>query len=127
MKYEYIGDQSITIHGIGEAGACMNPLNGYTPGAMGRISFGTPSEGARMSEMELPTDAEGQDLGWHALNYRTAHTVHAQAMYEELERYVRAAILAERERCAKVCEELPAWNMDDPGESAAAAIRRGSV
>ncbi len=31
--------------------------------------------------------------------------------------------LAEREACAKVCEELDAWNEDDPGSSAAAAIR----
>jgi hypothetical protein len=31
--------------------------------------------------------------------------------------------LAEREACAKVCEELNAWNEDDPGSSAAAAIR----
>ncbi len=29
----------------------------------------------------------------------------------------------EREACAKVCEELNAWNEDDPGSSAAAAIR----
>ena len=31
--------------------------------------------------------------------------------------------LAEREACAKLCEELDAWNEDDPGSSAAAAIR----
>jgi hypothetical protein len=30
---------------------------------------------------------------------------------------------AEREECAKVCEELDAWNEDDPGSSAAAAIK----
>ena len=36
-----------------------------------------------------------------------------------------AALVAKREReeCAKVCEELDAWNEDDPGSSAAAAIR----
>jgi hypothetical protein len=33
------------------------------------------------------------------------------------------ALEAEREACAKVCEELDAWNEDDPGSSAAAAIR----
>lgn len=31
--------------------------------------------------------------------------------------------MMEREECAKVCEELNAWNEDDPGSSAAAAIR----
>jgi hypothetical protein len=29
----------------------------------------------------------------------------------------------EREACAKVCEELLMWNEDDPGSSAAKAIR----
>jgi hypothetical protein len=34
----------------------------------------------------------------------------------------------EREACAKVCEELLMWNEDDPGSSAAKAIRAsGSV
>jgi hypothetical protein len=31
--------------------------------------------------------------------------------------------MMEREACAKVCEELDAWNEDDPGSSAAVAIR----
>ena len=30
---------------------------------------------------------------------------------------------AEREACAKVCEDLDAWNMDDPASTAAKAIR----
>jgi hypothetical protein len=35
---------------------------------------------------------------------------------------------AEREACAKVCEELLMWNEDDPGSSAAKAIRaRGNT
>jgi hypothetical protein len=33
------------------------------------------------------------------------------------------AVAAEREACAKVCEDLDAWNMDDPGSTAAEAIR----
>ena len=32
----------------------------------------------------------------------------------------------EREACAKVCEDLDAWNMDDPGSSASKAIRARS-
>jgi hypothetical protein len=34
----------------------------------------------------------------------------------------------EREACAKVCEDLDAWNMDDPASTAIKAIRaRGQV
>jgi hypothetical protein len=40
-----------------------------------------------------------------------------------LERFAALVAAAEREACAKVCEELDAWNEDDPGSSAAAAIR----
>lgn len=39
---------------------------------------------------------------------------------------VRKAVLAEREACAKACEELDAWSEDDPGSSAATAIRARS-
>lgn len=41
---------------------------------------------------------------------------------------VEQAVAAEREACAKVCEDLPAFDMDDPGSTAAKAIReRGNV
>ena len=36
---------------------------------------------------------------------------------------VRKAVEEEREACAKVCEEHIAWNLDDPGTTAANAIR----
>jgi hypothetical protein len=36
---------------------------------------------------------------------------------------VKLAIEHEREACAKVCEDLDAWNMDDPASTAAKAIR----
>jgi hypothetical protein len=36
---------------------------------------------------------------------------------------VNLAIEHEREACAKVCEDLDAWNMDDPASTAAEAIR----
>jgi hypothetical protein len=36
---------------------------------------------------------------------------------------VNLAIKHEREACAKVCENLDAWNMDDPASTAADAIR----
>jgi len=39
------------------------------------------------------------------------------------ERFAALVAAAEREACAKVCEELDAWNEDDPGSSAATAIR----
>jgi hypothetical protein len=44
---------------------------------------------------------------------------------DERDRAMRenAYVQAEREACAKVCEELFMWNEDDPGSSAAKAIR----
>jgi hypothetical protein len=75
--------------------------------------------------LEHPTD-DARCLGWHALNYRTAHThaLHAQAMYEELERFVReyarAAVLAERARCARIADD-----MDYGMGELATAIRKG--
>jgi hypothetical protein len=39
---------------------------------------------------------------------------------------IQAAVLAEREACAKLCEDLDAWNMDDPSSTAAKAIRARS-
>jgi hypothetical protein len=36
---------------------------------------------------------------------------------------VKLAIEHEREACAKVCEDIDAWNMDDPASTAADAIR----
>lgn len=90
---------------------------------------------------ELPTDAEGNDLGWHALNYRTAHTVHAEAMWQELLAYVQSharlavqqAVLVERERCIAAVEserlEDPSVHADDRAyemalDDAIAAIKR---
>jgi hypothetical protein len=94
---------------------------------------------------ELPPfhmlNAKGQDLAWHALNYRTAHTAHAQFMWLELERYVREyallAVQRERERCIAACRKVrqdldeyaernnyhgDAWEYIDKCE---AAIRKG--
>jgi hypothetical protein len=36
---------------------------------------------------------------------------------------VKLAIEHEREECAKIVEDLEAWNMDDPASTAATAIR----
>ena len=51
-----------------------------------------------------------------------------EAAPNELYKYAFARLVAaaEREACAKVCEELDAWNEDDPGSSAADAIRARS-
>jgi hypothetical protein len=43
----------------------------------------------------------------------------AEAFYNCLRRFQQQ----EREACAKVCEDLDAWNMDDPASTAAEAIR----
>ncbi len=75
---------------------------------------------------ERKDDEYALDLGWHALNYRCAHTVQAEMFWRELEacvqRLVDAATLAERERAAKVCERK---RMVRGGEVFAAEIRRG--
>ena len=36
---------------------------------------------------------------------------------------IKAAVLIEREACANVCEDIDAWNMDDPASTAVTAIR----
>jgi len=43
-----------------------------------------------------------------------------ESVYRDM---IDEAVKAEREACAKVCETLDAWNEDDPGSSAATAIR----
>ena len=43
--------------------------------------------------------------------------------HPNLERFAALVAAAEREACAKVCEDWIAWNMDDPGSTAANAIR----
>ena len=40
-----------------------------------------------------------------------------------LEAFAKLVAEAEREACAKACEDLDAWSMDDPGSTAAKAIR----
>jgi hypothetical protein len=47
-------------------------------------------------------------LHWHALNFRTAHTLHADDMWKALEAYVSRQIAAERERCAAMCDNVAA-------------------
>ena len=43
-----------------------------------------------------------------------------------LERFAALVASAEREACVKVCDDLDAWNMDDPASTAAKAIRARS-
>ncbi|MFA6244771.1 MAG: hypothetical protein WC655_27755 [Candidatus Hydrogenedentales bacterium] len=65
----------------------------------------------------LPTlegDNVGLCFGWHALNYRTAHHLHAQEMWEALERFTQAwgqqcfaaGVAMERARAAKIAAPL---------------------
>jgi hypothetical protein len=42
---------------------------------------------------------------------------------QDLENFASLVASAEREACAKLCEDLDAWNMDDPASTAAEAIR----
>jgi sugar (pentulose or hexulose) kinase len=41
---------------------------------------------------DTPEDEHSLDLFWHALNYRTAATQHAEAMWQELEACVQRLI-----------------------------------
>jgi hypothetical protein len=58
--------------------------------------LGLNYEDQDMIEIEYRLKAQEDDventLHWHALNYRTASTENAQAMFEALENYVRAKI-----------------------------------
>jgi len=65
----------------------------------------------RAALMQLFTDPENQP------------TQHGTVTVE----YMQREVAAEREACAKVCEELLMWNEDDPGSSAAKAIRERSA
>ena len=47
----------------------------------------------------------------------------ATDLWDMMQMAIDEAVAAEREACAKVCEDLDAWNMDDPGSTAAEAIR----
>ena len=42
---------------------------------------------------------------------------------EFLAKFAALVASAEREACARVCENLDAWNMDDPASTAVKAIR----
>ena len=45
------------------------------------------------------------DIFWHALNYRTASTQHAEQMWQELDACINRLIAEEREACAKECDK----------------------
>jgi hypothetical protein len=46
--------------------------------------------------------------------------------HSNLEDFAKLVAQHEREACAKLCEDLDAWNMDDPASTAAEAIRARS-
>ena len=59
---------------------------------------------------------------------RECHLPSDHLYHPNLERFAALVAAAEREACAKVCENLIAWDLDDPGSTAANAIRaRGQI
>ena len=83
-----------------------------------------------MTDEEVELDS----LDWHALNYRTAHFKAAHEMWLKLEdcvdRKIAAAVAAERERCAVLCDQLDAMSRDPlvcrgSAQECAEAIRKG--
>jgi predicted RNase H-related nuclease YkuK (DUF458 family) len=60
---------------------------------------------------ELPptsVETEAEDLFWHALNYRTAHSGHAQGMWIELEKHIELYARAYGQACASAALERAA-------------------
>jgi hypothetical protein len=55
-------------------------------------------------------DQDREYKSWHV------STRHLMALVERV-------VAEEREACAKIVEDLEAWNMDDPASTAATAIR----
>lgn len=47
----------------------------------------------------------------------------SRSLLQALKQCDMEATIAEREACAKVCEDLISFDMDDPGQTAADAIR----
>lgn len=76
---------------------------------------------------------EQQTLAWHALNYRTAATQHAQGALVTLEAFVSGmiaqAVAAERERCAAFADGYPdaSWPRSGMGKEIADEIRAGTA
>jgi hypothetical protein len=79
---------------------------------------------AREAGISKPWDQE--PVKWETLG-RFAALVYAEGHKDGLDDFeacvLPAAIKAEREACAKVCEDLDGFDEDDPGSSAAKAIR----
>lgn len=79
-----------------------------------------------ISDISLPPMPE-EGLHWHALNYRTAHTLHAQIAWGKLDEFVqayaRAAVLMDREKLAMAFLEFT--QRDWESEQVAAFIRGG--
>ena len=46
-----------------------------------------------------------------------------ECIRKSIEEQIKEAVEAEREACAKMCEDLEVFNEDEPGRSAANAIR----
>jgi len=79
-----------------------------------------------MNIIELAKQAGMEQDGdmWFSNIYKTDMDVHIS----QLEAFAKLVAAHEREACAKVCEDLDAWNMDDPASTAVTAIRaRGTT
>ena len=69
---------------------------------------------------------QNNDIFWHALNYRTAATQHAEQMWQELAACVNRLIAEEREACANVCDKIAGSDLHGQAGEAADAIRMRS-
>jgi hypothetical protein len=72
-------------------------------------------------------EQERKEFAVHAIDIaRKAIEERDKFWQNHMEPQIEIEVAREREACAKVCDDLIAWNMDDPGSSAAKAIRARS-
>ncbi len=61
----------------------------------------------------------------HGISNDSPSDLYASAIYAFADEMIAIGVADERERAAKVCEDLDMFNYDDPGESYSNAIRKG--
>lgn len=72
-----------------------------------------------------------REAGWTGIYTECVSPTERKSMtipvtQEQVVKFAKLVAAAEREACAKACEDLTAYQEDDPGESFAAAIRMRS-
>jgi hypothetical protein len=97
------------------------------PSNAGDAEMKTTIDMAREAGLFTHKEVQAELKAFEAL-IRADEREQGQKWFDAVTAQNKQLILAEREACAKVCDELLMWNEDDPGSSAAKAIRaRGNI